>query len=225
MNREEFMRQLESLLQNISPEERKEALQYYEDYFNDAGAENEQNVIEALGNPAKVAENIKRDLYGAGYGGFTYQQPLRNTAVVKYGENSGTEPKKKGLEGWQIALIVILCILAAPMALSIGGGLLGTLAGLIASWFAMMIGFGIAAIAMILISIVLIFVSIQCFAVSPFVGMAVIGISLLVCAFGILFLMLTVAMAGIATPAIFKGIGFLFRKIKGWITRKQTQNV
>ncbi|EKC52295.1 hypothetical protein OBE_13162, partial [human gut metagenome] len=36
MNRTEFMRQLESLLQNISATEREEALQYYNEYFNDA---------------------------------------------------------------------------------------------------------------------------------------------------------------------------------------------
>ena len=40
MNRIDFMKQLESLLQNISPAEREEALQYYNEYFNDAGAEN-----------------------------------------------------------------------------------------------------------------------------------------------------------------------------------------
>ena len=68
MNRTEYMRQLESLLQNISATEREEALQYYNEYFNDAGPENEQNVIEALGNPAKVAENIKKDILWNGYG-------------------------------------------------------------------------------------------------------------------------------------------------------------
>ena len=68
MNRTEYMRQLESLLQNISATEREEALQYYNEYFNDAGPENEQNVIEALGNPMKVAENIKKDIFGNGYG-------------------------------------------------------------------------------------------------------------------------------------------------------------
>ena len=45
---------------------REEALQYYNEYFNDAGPENEQNVIEALGNPAKVAENIKKIFCGTG---------------------------------------------------------------------------------------------------------------------------------------------------------------
>ena len=85
MNRTDFMNQLESLLQNISPAEREEALQYYNEYFNDAGSENEQDVIEALGNPAKVAENIKRDLYGSGYGDTTYQRAVSNDrAVVQY---------------------------------------------------------------------------------------------------------------------------------------------
>ena len=74
MNRTEYMRQLESLLQNISATEREEALQYYNEYFNDAGPENEQNVIEALGNPAKVAENIKKDIFGNGYGENIYQK-------------------------------------------------------------------------------------------------------------------------------------------------------
>ena len=47
MNRWEFMRQLEKLLSDISPNEREEALQYYNDYFNDAGMENEQEVMKA----------------------------------------------------------------------------------------------------------------------------------------------------------------------------------
>lgn len=85
MNRTEYMRQLESLLQNISATEREEALQYYNEYFNDAGPENEQNVIEALGNPAKVAENIKKDIFGNGYGENIYQKiNADNRAVITY---------------------------------------------------------------------------------------------------------------------------------------------
>ena len=51
MGRWEFMRKLEELLSDISPSEREEALQYYNDYFNDAGRENEKEVIQALGSP------------------------------------------------------------------------------------------------------------------------------------------------------------------------------
>lgn len=63
MSRWEFMRQLEELLSDISPSEREEALQYYNDYFNDAGRENEQEVIKALGSPEQVA-GIVRDGLG-----------------------------------------------------------------------------------------------------------------------------------------------------------------
>ena len=41
MNRIEFLRQLEVLLSGISQSEKEEAIQYYNDYFDDAGMENE----------------------------------------------------------------------------------------------------------------------------------------------------------------------------------------
>lgn len=62
MNRIEFMDQLKDLLREISVEEREEALQYYEDYFADAGEEHEAEVIRELGSPQKVAATIKADL-------------------------------------------------------------------------------------------------------------------------------------------------------------------
>lgn len=58
MNRLEFMGKLERLLAGISPGEREEALQFYNEYFNDAGVENEDGVIEALGSPEAVAATI-----------------------------------------------------------------------------------------------------------------------------------------------------------------------
>ena len=62
MNRKQFMEQLERLLSDISEAERQEALEYYEGYFDDAGPENEGEVIRELGNPGKVAAIIKVDL-------------------------------------------------------------------------------------------------------------------------------------------------------------------
>lgn len=62
MNRAEFMERLERLLVVIPAEERSEALQYYTDYFEDAGAENEAQVIKELGSPEDVAAMIKADL-------------------------------------------------------------------------------------------------------------------------------------------------------------------
>lgn len=93
MNRYEFMRQLEMLLSDITPNERNEALQFYNDYFDDAGAENEQDVIKALGSPAKIAATIKADLTGTATGEFTengYQDGSnKGEEIVTYGQNQG----------------------------------------------------------------------------------------------------------------------------------------
>lgn len=62
MNRIEFMTELAALLQDVPVVERKDAMKYYNDYFDDAGEENEQEVISELESPAKVAETIKADL-------------------------------------------------------------------------------------------------------------------------------------------------------------------
>ena len=55
MTRVEFMNELRALLWDLSVEEREEALQYYNDYFDDAGAENEADIIKELESPRKVA--------------------------------------------------------------------------------------------------------------------------------------------------------------------------
>lgn len=237
MNRTEYMRQLESLLQNISATEREEALQYYNEYFNDAGPENEQNVIEALGNPAKVAENIKKDIFGNGYGENIYQKiNADNRAIITYpadstGEGSSGEQRnwqsdasqtaqaqtvstqrKEGMSTGMIVLIVLLCILASPVILAVASAGIGVAAGLIAGWFGLIIGFGATAVALLLVLIALVIAGIFCLFTHPFVGMGMIGGGLICGGVGLLFLMLTVAMAGIATPAICRWIGGLFEK-------------
>lgn len=96
MSRWEFMRQLEELLFDISPNEREEALQYYNDYFNDAGRENEKEVIEALGSPEQVAKIVKDGLSeNACQGeftetGFTSTEASAQNAIIK------RQPSDKG---------------------------------------------------------------------------------------------------------------------------------
>lgn len=268
MNKAEFMRQLESLLKNISEQERQEALHYYDDYFDDAGPENEQAVLEALGNPARVAENIRRDLYGAGYGdGYVVRKPVTGRELAEYGtameEEQGSETirqntaaqqtvyagasaatdtwqgsaqanpvwgntgggeqggfhkaDKEPLSGWHIALIVVLCIFGFPVActlLSIALGLMGGVLGLAAAWFAMILGFGLAALVCLIVGICISGIGIAGVGFHPLAGLGLIGGGLIVIGIGVLFMMLTVAMAGWITPAVFRGIGYLFSKKK-----------
>ena len=52
------------LLMDLPEEERVSAIQYYDDYFADAGKEEEEKVIQELGSPEKAAASIKADYYG-----------------------------------------------------------------------------------------------------------------------------------------------------------------
>ena len=222
MNRIDFMKQLESLLQNVSPTEREEALQYYNDYFDDAGVENEKEVIEALGNPARVAENIKREIQGNG----ETSARASDRALVEYGKtgqsqgagvppaSSGSGGKESGMPTWAVVLLVVLLIGASPVILGLAAGAVGVIVGILASWFAMIFGFGVAALALLFLLFVMLIVGAMCIPADPLTGIGIMGCGLACGGFGILFMMLAVAMGGIVTPAICKGIAGLFRKKK-----------
>ena len=98
MNRAEFMRRLTALLQDVPPAEREEALTYYNEYFDDAGEENEAGVIAALGSPEELAKSIKAGLADGGNGGeFTesgfhgYEQRNKNQLMSTMGRQSGSQ--------------------------------------------------------------------------------------------------------------------------------------
>lgn len=88
MNRADFMKNLAELLTDMTPAEREEAIQYYNDYFDDAGEENEQSVIASLGTPEQLARTIKAGLFDGGSGGeftekgFSGYEPQKSDEVL-----------------------------------------------------------------------------------------------------------------------------------------------
>lgn len=58
MTREEFLTKLEQALAALPYAERRDALNYYEEYFDSAGPENEAQTIADLGSPEEVARSI-----------------------------------------------------------------------------------------------------------------------------------------------------------------------
>lgn len=103
MNRAEFMRRLTELLGDVSPMEREEAIQYYNDYFDDAGAENESGVIASLGTPEELARTIKAGLSDGGSGGeFTeagfsgYAQTHRDELMKRDGGDGSGGSQQSG---------------------------------------------------------------------------------------------------------------------------------
>ena len=58
MKRYEYLSQLEALLSALPETERRDALNYYEEYFDAAGPENEEATAAELGSPAEAARKI-----------------------------------------------------------------------------------------------------------------------------------------------------------------------
>lgn len=64
MTRDEFMKELAYLLQDIQDEDKSDALQYYTDYFDEAGPDREADVVKELGSPERIAAMIRSDIAG-----------------------------------------------------------------------------------------------------------------------------------------------------------------
>jgi len=58
MTKNEYLNELASHLISLSKEERDMAVRFYDEYFLDAGEENEQIVMAELGKPFNLAKNI-----------------------------------------------------------------------------------------------------------------------------------------------------------------------
>ena len=60
MDRAQFMRELEELLADISETERQDALEFYNNYFDDAGIENEAAVIRTLEVLRRLRQSLRQ---------------------------------------------------------------------------------------------------------------------------------------------------------------------
>ena len=134
MNRIEFMEELSGLLQDIPEEDRMDALNYYNDYFDDAGAENEKNVIDELESPEKVAAKIKADR----------EDPEDGKAGMPMEQDN-----KPWTNKWlKMILIVAIILVGCPVIVPAAIGLLAAIAGILIAAFAFFIAIviGFAAI-------------------------------------------------------------------------------
>lgn len=202
MNREEYMRRLEEALTDITPFEKEEAIQYYNDYFDDAGVENEEEVMNSLGTPEKLAETIKKEQTDA-------QESVDEILETTVQE----EDKKNKLSGGTIALIVVLAILASPFIVAAVVSVLGAVIGIIAGIFSAIAALGSIFLAFIGIVIASMVSAIAVGAISPLGALVFAGFGIMMIGISIFLLMAIVWLFGIAVPWVVKQIIKLWKKI------------
>jgi uncharacterized membrane protein len=195
MNKEEFLERLEELLAGIPQEERIDALAFYRSYFEDAGAENEERVLQELESPEKVAASILGDA----------------VQTVDYVEDSDA-PQQKSNQTVTIVLAIIVAVLTCPIWVSVLCALLGVLIGLLGA----LLGIAIAVIAVTaalwLVGFALAGAGIVSMIAMPAVGLALIASGFIILALAMLALLLTVLLFGKFLPWICKKIIGLCRK-------------
>ena len=140
MDRAQFMEQLKKLLSDISEEERQEALDYYESYFDDAGEDQEAEVIRELGSQGKVAAISKEDLKNSSqnYGEFTesgYQDERVDDErqMPQSRAEKGYHAERRGGKAGVI-LVLILLVFISPLIKGTVGGFIGFIVALIAAY-------------------------------------------------------------------------------------------
>lgn len=61
MTREEYLDILQNNLHGIPPQEAENIMEYYREYFDDAGVENAEKVMQELGAPEQLAKRAAAD--------------------------------------------------------------------------------------------------------------------------------------------------------------------
>lgn len=202
MKREEFLKQLEQLLDGISEEEKADALAFYRSYFEDAGEENEESVIAELESPEKVAQSIKKNLgmekENGSYGMPADQNPEWNKNDDMFVKSEEVPKEKKG--GWSAAAIVLV-VLTSPFWLT----LLLVVASLLLAVVAILFGIAVAVVAVMasLVFAGFLLIGFGCstlFTGGVAVGLGLTGAGLLVLGLGILAVLLVVWVSGVFLP-------------------------
>lgn len=107
MTRQEYMQQLATLLAAMPEAERRDALDYYEEYFDAAGPEKEAQTIQELGSPQNVAEKIWEGT-GAQFG-----TPMPDNSMPEQGSRRRKSPVWIVLAILAILIVVLLVFIGS----------------------------------------------------------------------------------------------------------------
>ena len=209
MNKYEFLAQLRNALSSVPQEERDAAMSYYEEFFSDAGEENEQAVIASLGSPQELAQSIinenRRD---------AAQTDGTPSNASGFDPNTFTPPptqsqQQSGWTGGQIALIVVLLFISSPIWLGLLAALFGVIIGIFAAIIGIIVAFGACGIAALVTGMAAIFTG------APAAGLFGIGLALFFAGLFPLALYPLCKLLVKLTVACCKGIAALVRKLTG----------
>lgn len=211
MTKQEFLQRLSRLLADVTREEREEALRYYEEYFDEAGPEQEQAVLAELGSPEKVAAIIKANVPGSRIppryqtpGPGQTQDAAENAAQYAAApQYPGAGPKTDSRTLFWV--VVAAAILLSPLWLSA----LGTALGILVTVAVTGAGLAFSGAAMVIAGIVVV--------VKGFLTLWTgLGTALLVAGLGVLDIALGFVMLGAGLALLWLLVWLWRMLVQGW---------
>lgn len=228
MNRKKFIEELAFLLQDIEDAEREEAMQYYEDYFDEAGPENEQQVINDLGSPERVAAIIKAGLdnqfdqdieyseKGMDNSNYKQSREIIDAKIISEEETSADDNNDyqnnkrhknnfRGNSDRNRILLIFIIIGAVFLALPVGGGILGLGLGFFGAVFGLGVGILCGGAACLIGAIVCFVKAFMIIAAYPGAGLITMAAGCALIALAFVFFWLAKGLIKII-PAVIRGI-------------------
>lgn len=194
MNKSEYLKILSEKISSLPHEEYCNIMEYYTEYFEDAGVD-EAAVMDELGSPENLAAKIMEENMGKGES--TGQMYGQNVPPYPYPypyPQPQPQPQPAGLStGWK----VVIAILTFPIWIGIVGAVIGIVCG-----------FGAAAVGCFVASIATLSAGFAILFSSASTGVLLIGAAFIVAAVALGFLM---AVIGIVQLVV-KLLKFIFAK-------------
>lgn len=178
MKREEFLLALEEALADAPADEREAALQYYNDYLDDAGSENEESVIDALGNPKDLAKEIYADA--------TETEIPEDTDAPASSEKTKKTKEKAPINVWKWIVLGVLGIIVCPVVLTVALALIATVITLALAVLVILACLALAGVAVMGGGLATAGIGVLRIFVIPAGGLFLTGIGILMMAIGLL---------------------------------------
>ena len=135
MNREEYLNELKKYLRRLPKDDYENAIEYFTEYFEDAGSEHEADAIRELGSPREAAADLLGALLDEKSSAAFLPKPVSGNRTSGHGQTADGQSEPHSAAGRRyragdpfpegrqdrsalsILLIVCLSIFAAPIAL------------------------------------------------------------------------------------------------------------
>lgn len=194
MNRSEYIKALNEFLSDLPDDERLGAISYHEELFDDAGAENEAQVIESLGSPRYVADTILKDSgmlavrrddasdnnQKADSASTNNNQNFETQNNAGYNQHYNPNEKKKGSSAGSILLMILIIVLTSGLWISIMCVLFSLFIGVCAAGLGLIIGFGVGGVTCLISGIYYLFTALPIGLITIGIGCVLIALMILI---------------------------------------------